>query len=58
MMINNAARAVNQEHSQIAIAGFADPEQFRFAARRMLPGDKSEISGELPAVLKSLRLGD
>lgn len=56
MMMNEAARSVHQQHSQITIAGFADSEQFGFAARRMLPGDKPEISGELPAVLESLRL--
>src|SRR3984893_15129652 len=45
---------MDQNRSQIGIATFADAEQSRFSATRMLPGYQAQPGGELPTVLKGL----
>jgi hypothetical protein len=56
VMINDAARAVHQEHAQIPVPGLADAEQLRLAPGRVLARDEAEVGSELPPVLEPLRL--
>jgi hypothetical protein len=58
MMIDDAARAVDEQHPQVPVACFADAEQLRLTAGRMLARHQPEVSGELPPVFEAPRLAD
>ena len=44
VMMDDATRAVHQEHPQIFVTGLADAEQLRLAPGRVLPGHKPQVS--------------
>src|SRR4029450_12258604 len=48
----HGARAVSEQHAQIAVAAFGDASEVAGAARRMLFGREAEPGGEVPRIVK------
>ena len=47
---------MDEEHAEIPIPAFGDPEQCRFPSRGMLTGHEPEPGGELTPILEPRRI--
>lgn len=55
---NDCSRSMNEKGALIRVSPLADAQEFWFPAGGMLPGNDTEPSGQLAAVLEALRIAD